>query len=342
MNFARECVNIIGMEIQDINENKKAIESVYEIVPHDRLRHVHIVLNRVTHRSFHLHHEFEVIAVLEGEAVIKRSGVELKMSRGDITLINSNEPHEIHTAQEGNGVLIVSLLLSNHLMREYIPRLHNTVFGAVKVGVPSDAGSAIMWNCITGAAKSYITAGSLFELRCISYICGLLEQLIKAIPNEQIDENEYIARKRTSSRMSRIYSYIEEHYQYSLRLAEVADAENVSPTHLSHFFSENFGVSFQKYLNERRLEHALRLLGNLSTSVTDIAAASGFSDPKYLNSVFEKKFRCKLADYRRELYGRQSQTDKPVDSASEQGQERSLTILKEQTEALRSSDWDKL
>ena len=98
--------------------------------------------------------------------------------------------------------------------------------------------------------------------------------------------------------MSRLVSYIDANYQFPIRLAEVAETEGVTPTHLSHFFTENFGMSFQQYLNNIRFEHGLRLIDNHTMSIADIAVSSGFSDTKYMTRICMERFGCKPRELR--------------------------------------------
>lgn len=93
-------------------------------------------------------------------------------------------------------------------------------------------------------------------------------------------------------------SEIDANYQYPIRLADIATEEKITVTHLSHFFTENFGVTFQEYLNSKRLEQALRLAENKDLSLSAISQMSGFSDPKYLLKAFKHKFGYDFKEYK--------------------------------------------
>ena len=108
-------------------------------------------------------------------------------------------------------------------------------------------------------------------------------------------------------RMSRMLSFLEENHQMQVRLQDLARQEGLTPTYVSHFFSESFGITFQDYLNNIRFERAMGLLRGTAMSVRDIALSSGFSDPKYLNKIFLQKMGCTLMAYRREMPRQQKQ-----------------------------------
>ena len=73
----------------------------------------------------------------------------------------------------------------------------------------------------------------------------------------------------------------------------------MTPTHLCHFFKETFGLSFREYLNKVRLEKAMVLLQDPRLYLVDVCMETGFSDSRYLNTVFEKAFGYSVAEYRR-------------------------------------------
>ena len=274
-----------------------SLNNEYEIVPYRKIRHVHIFLINITYRNFHLHNDIEIFAVIAGRATVRRNSGTTVITPGSIVLINSNEAHEIDAA--GGSVTAIGLQLSSHFIRDYFPQLHNTVFDTQEIcSHLSGEQCRQLWSYLIDASYNYIRPEELFELRCISDMCRLLELLIGNIPNNVINENEYLARKKISQRMSRLFSYIDANYQYPIRLAEVAETEGITPTHLSHFFTENFGISFQQYLSNIRFEHAVRLMDNQSMSISDIAAASGFSDLKYMTQMFVRRFGCKPKDFR--------------------------------------------
>ena len=103
----------------------------------------------------------------------------------------------------------------------------------------------------------------------------------------ELSETEYTKRKKQNRRIDRITSYISENYQGPIRLSDLAEMEGITTTHLSHFFTENFGMTFQEYLKDKRLECALRMIGDDSLTISEIASSSGFSELKYMTKAFK-------------------------------------------------------
>lgn len=60
----------------------------------------------------------------------------------------------------------------------------------------------------------------------------------------------------------------------------------MSDTYFRRLFTSIYGQTPLHYLNRLRIEHAKALLREGSCSVAEVAAGSGFSDPKYFSTVF--------------------------------------------------------
>ena len=60
-------------------------------------------------------------------------------------------------------------------------------------------------------------------------------------------------------------------------------------------------MSFQEYLNKRRLEKALALMQDPNLSLLQICVECGFSDYRYLNRMFTKEFHCTITEYRQKV-----------------------------------------
>ena len=74
---------------------------------------------------------------------------------------------------------------------------------------------------------------------------------------------------------------------------------HVSLCYLSHFFTENFGISFQQYLAKIRCDKARRQLLLTDHSLLTVSIECGFSDPKYFNRAFAAQYGMTPRAYRK-------------------------------------------
>ncbi len=93
-----------------------------------------------------------------------------------------------------------------------------------------------------------------------------------------------------STRFDMILNYVNENYRDSaLTLCKVADIFSYTEKYVSSLFKKHMETGFNKYVNSRRIDHALHLIDKGCQSVRAIASECGFSDALYFSKVFKKK-----------------------------------------------------
>ena len=93
---------------------------------------------------------------------------------------------------------------------------------------------------------------------------------------------------------------IEEYYSQGITLEEVARKLSVTPEYLSRQYRKETGRSFTEEVRGVRVEKVKTLLLGTDLNMTQIAAMTGFSDPKYMSKVFKEEMGMLPADYRQE------------------------------------------
>ena len=274
-------------------------KSEFEVVRYEKMRHLHIFLVNVLFRNMHEHSDFEFDIVLKGTGKLRCRSGELDVKPGRIFLLNSYEPHEL-AADTTESLQILSVQISNHFCQEYFPRLHNVEFGVSELtsALHPEVLSEIQ-DLLLSTTVRFFRETPAFQFDCVGRISLLLGKMLKEVPHVVIDDQEYAVRKRKTARIRRITAYIDQHYKEKIMLPDLAEMEGITTTYLSHFFHDTFHMTFQEYLNRLRLEKALILMKDPSLYLVDICMECGFSDNKYLNRMFMKKFGCSASEYRK-------------------------------------------
>ena len=283
----------------DFMYNKNMLE--YELVKHDKMKGLRVFLNSIRMRSSHTHHDIELIYILKGEGTIVIKNKHHFVQQGDAILINAFESHEILSSYEAITVIIIQF--SNHFLKDYFHHLKNAVFHEVMLKkCLSKEDYQLLIENILSLSKSYIEADKLFELICIQKLSNILYLLFQHLEIEELSDLEYSRRKKTNQRINRISTYIDENYMDQIRLQDIAEQEKITITHLSHIIKENFGMSFQEYVKDKRLECAIRLIEDSSLSLSEISQMSGFSELKYMTKAFKDAFHVSPKEYRSKEY----------------------------------------
>ncbi|MFC9601284.1 bifunctional transcriptional activator/DNA repair enzyme AdaA [Peribacillus butanolivorans] len=96
-----------------------------------------------------------------------------------------------------------------------------------------------------------------------------------------------------------ITEWIEQHYSEPLTLNTLADISHGSPYHLQRLFKRVKGLSPTEYIQQLRLEKAIRMLESSEQPVTEIGLAVGFSSTPYFITLFKKKTGYTPSGYRK-------------------------------------------
>ena len=281
-----------------------------ELIRYEKLKHVKFLVNRIQFRKEHIHNEFEIFIVLKGSGIAKIKNKSYSIKEGDIFLINSGEVHSymrdplytLDVEDTDDVPLFLFVQISNHCLREYFPQIRTTIFNSCNLrDYLSDAEANSMINLLVQSAKIYFMEEPLYQLNVLSNIAKVLVSCYKEVPHEIISEAQKTNLKQKNLRVERIISYIDANFETQIRLQDLAEQENLSPTHFSHLFTSLFGVTFQNYVNIKRMEQCIRLMPNKEKTLLEISYESGFSDPKYMNRMFIKHFGYTPKEYRKRL-----------------------------------------
>ena len=127
----------------------------------------------------------------------------------------------------------------------------------------------------------------------------LFSMLIDAIENYY----DVTAVNKRNPRVVLISQYIEENYANTyLSVKSIAQAVHLSPNYISHLFKKGTGDALSSHINKFRTEKAKALLRNGNRTLSDIAAAVGYSDPNYFMRIFKKYTGMTPSDYRKNSF----------------------------------------
>ena len=95
-----------------------------------------------------------------------------------------------------------------------------------------------------------------------------------------------------------VCDFISEHCTEELSLDMAAARAGFSKYHFSRLFKQFTNVSFYKYLNQKRIDHAALMLIDPAVSVTEVALSSGFTSLSAFIRMFKLIKGCTPSEYR--------------------------------------------
>lgn len=108
-----------------------------------------------------------------------------------------------------------------------------------------------------------------------------------------------MSRSEYTRRMNKVLDHIDQHLDRPLDLAALAEVAHFSPFHFHRLFAAWMGETLGEYLRRRRLEAgAVRLAGNHSVAVLEVAVAVGFASGEAFARAFKLHFGCSPSAWR--------------------------------------------
>ena len=108
-------------------------------------------------------------------------------------------------------------------------------------------------------------------------------------------------KENTADLLEQVRHYVDENFkESSLSTAELAGRFGISAGYLSTLFSKNCECSISKYITRKRMEYAVRLLKDTTSSQETIAELCGFNSFSYFMRVFKGYYGMTPARFRSE------------------------------------------
>ena len=118
----------------------------------------------------------------------------------------------------------------------------------------------------------------------------IVMQLLKALLNVAYDElvnAKTFPQGHPKLLWQKVVDFMDEHSHEPLDRNTVASHFRLHPNSLSRLFKQFDKETFQKHLTRLRLERSSMILRDLSLSLEEVAARSGFSNANYFIRVFK-------------------------------------------------------
>lgn len=256
-----------------------------------------VFLNVIKSRSPHLHLDYEIGLVMKGNMDLIYEDKVYNLHEGDFMCVN---PYQIHEFRSDENAQLLFVQINPSFFSSIFPQIKNLEF---EEPIYKNDGSDVnlYWDIrknITQLALLNMKAEENYELICAGLLNLLFFDLLTAMPHRYVSNSESTLAHTKAARIRRIADYIEQHLDEKILLSDIASREHLTIPYLSHFFKDNFNMTFGDYTTHLRCERARRMMLTTDLSLFDIAITCGFSDPKYFKQGFQKNYGCSPKEYR--------------------------------------------
>lgn len=249
----------------------------------------------------HWHDDVELLLARKGHLCYSINGTKVQIGEGNAVFVNARQMH-FGFSDDGTDCEYVcvafrpqSLFGNEELTRRYVlPILSSPQFSHMIL--ERDSHGALL-DQILQLDELYQNREEGFELPALAAVIALwhglygwMGQQISKSPDA--DSGVWVIRQ--------MLDHIRTHYPEKVTLDSIANAGGVCRTKCCRMFREYLGMTANDYLNSFRLEKSMELLKSTDLSVTEIAAACGYSGSSYFAELFSREKGCTPTQYRKQ------------------------------------------
>lgn len=253
--------------------------------------------------DWHWHNEVEFITVSKGSVncLIGEKKIHLESDSG--IFINSGIIHRLETNDNGvmpNIVFAPEFIADKQSLihKQYIlPLLLNgPAYQILKPEIQWQNNLLLLLNKIYKAQKD--PKNSIFHLKNLQLVTELWAILYQ---NLKLDSNssKKIIPTFQMSRLQIMLQFINDNYQHSITLEEIARSTNISKSTALEIFRSGINQTPIAYLIKYRLKQAAILLRETKKTISYIALTTGFSSNTYFCRKFKELFKTTPSEYRK-------------------------------------------
>ncbi len=230
---------------------------------------------------------YALLVPMAGEAEIVMDGTPHEIRRGRVFFINYNQVIHISAADSFVGKLITFTRSFYNLIYTGNRKIKNdTAF----TGLPAFAAFRRAELTEFLVTVSDISAeGSKQQTLSRETVCLLLKVLMLKYIRASGGDN-YIGFKtnRTTAYVEAFETLVNQNFRQLKRTSDYAEKLNITPNYLNSIVKDRMDLTAERYIQNRVILEAERLLLNTNLSVTEISYDLGFSDKSHFGKYFRK------------------------------------------------------
>ena len=262
---------------------------------------INITIASIDEYPLHYHKDIEFVYVLSGEVKLKNGYCFYNLTEGDVF---TNAGHEVHyLTSEGKENVCALIQISTKYFSKHFPNLREACYRTY-TNKDVDRRHAHLREMLSHLVSEYCEKNFDYKKRCTDLVCDIISFMDKYFNLFAFDEDDVVvnfegANQISIERISRIITYIYQHYQEKLTLEDLSNIEHLSTFYISHIIKNCTGMNFREFLCFARVEWSEIQLLDTNKKVSQIARDVGFSTTAYYEKYFEKWFKNTPLEHRK-------------------------------------------
>ncbi|WP_144604617.1 AraC family transcriptional regulator [Algoriphagus algorifonticola] len=246
--------------------------------------------------KLHQHPQLQLTLILEGKGQFLSGDFVGRFEPGDIFFLGENVPHVFRSDPEyfeadsnlksaGNTLFFDFQALGDSILEV------EDLQGLRSLSQTRGACFHVSGACrerLTVLIAEFESCRGLFRFQKGMEILAVLEQEKDDLKPLNHAELNWGLSEKDGSRMDLILRFLLENKNRTIRLEEAASVASMSKEAFCRFFKLRTRKTFTQYLNQLRVNEALKLLEETELGIAEIAFQVGFENLSYFNRAFRK------------------------------------------------------
>ena len=223
-----------------------------------------------------------------GSGTLEYGGTTYQLTPGDCIFIDCRMPYAHRTSEDLwhlRWIHFYGPSLSN-IYAKYVERGGQPCFRPVDI-----SGFEQLWTQLYTIASS---SDYIRDMRINEGLNSLLTRLMEESWHPVTHKNA-----THKQNLSQIKDYLDQHYTEKISLDELADTFYINKFYLTRVFKEQFGITINNYLLQKRITHAKQLLRFTDKTVEDIGYECGMGAVHYFSRMFKKMEGMSPSEYKK-------------------------------------------
>jgi AraC-like DNA-binding protein len=240
----------------------------------------------------HQHPEIQLTCIIESEGTLLAGDYIGRFESGDVFVLGSNQPHVFRNdpvyGKKGKNAKAISLFFDESTFGELfwnLPEIHSLKYFIRN----SDAGFRLMGKQreLVGQLLNQIIVEKGIQ-RLIIFLkilsCFEKRKYLQVLSGSAVNKN---LKSYDGKRLNLVLEFTFREFHRAIELSEIAGLANLTPQAFCKYFKTRTRKTYVQFLNEIRIQHAIRLLIQDAESIASIAYKSGFVNLSHFNRTFK-------------------------------------------------------
>jgi AraC-like DNA-binding protein len=237
----------------------------------------------------HYHNMICIIGLKKGSAKFIINEKEVILKKDKIVIINPNEVHYSILDEKNEDYYVI------YINRDWYKILQNQIFESEDIiALPNIIDNLNIKEDFFKLFDFLYKNNDVIEKEM-----NLLD-FLKTIFNLYIDKSQFLKIKEQTKIAKDFKQYIEENISSKLTLTSISKELNVSAFHIIRVCNQDFGLSANAYIVNKRVHRAKKLISE-GVDISQAAVEVGFYDQSHLSNVFKKVFAMTPKAYQNDI-----------------------------------------